>query len=188
MKFRYYLRGAGVGIIVTTVILMIAMGKPSMTAEQIIAEAKKLGMVMAEDKHNGYVKDETDSEEQNKDNGEESGSDNSMEQQKPNGESGNEDGLQNGESDKGDSESNSDEQNDQNDTSGQRKMVTLTVSSGDTSEVVSEKLLALGVIKDKDDFNKWLCVTKGLGDKIMCGTFEIPQDASYEEIVSIIIK
>lgn len=51
MKLKYYLRGLGIGIIVTTIILMIANAghKTELTDEEIIKRAEALGMVMEED-------------------------------------------------------------------------------------------------------------------------------------------
>ena len=62
MKFKYYLRGAGVGILVTTLIFVIALAlhSPDISDDEIISRAKQLGMVMAEDSTDG---DETISEE-----------------------------------------------------------------------------------------------------------------------------
>ena len=50
MKLKYYLRGLGVGVVVTAVILTIAnhLGN-KMSDEDIIKRAAKLGMVMKED-------------------------------------------------------------------------------------------------------------------------------------------
>ena len=50
MKLKYYLRGAGVGVIVTTLIftIAIAFGEPTMSKEDIMREAEKLGMVSQE--------------------------------------------------------------------------------------------------------------------------------------------
>ena len=50
MKLKYYLRGAGTGVIVTTIILMIlgATTGYGITDAQIIERAKKLGMVMVD--------------------------------------------------------------------------------------------------------------------------------------------
>ncbi len=46
MERKYYLRGLGLGIVVTAVIMGVALsGRRSMTDEQIIARAKELGMV-----------------------------------------------------------------------------------------------------------------------------------------------
>ena len=51
MKLKYYLRGLGIGIIITTLVLMIAYSghKTELTDEEIIARAEALGMVMEED-------------------------------------------------------------------------------------------------------------------------------------------
>lgn len=51
MKLKYYLRGLGIGIIITTLVLMIAYSgyKTEITDEEIIQRAKELGMVMKED-------------------------------------------------------------------------------------------------------------------------------------------
>ena len=60
MKLKYYLRGLGIGIIVTTIILVscFSMQKPKMTDEQIIEKAAQLGMIMPE--QNSAVIAETD--------------------------------------------------------------------------------------------------------------------------------
>ena len=52
MKLKYYLRGLAVGILVTTVVLMIAGKghKTTMTDDEVIARAKQLGMVMEDSK------------------------------------------------------------------------------------------------------------------------------------------
>ncbi len=52
MKIKYYLRGLGVGIVITTLILLIVFnttGK-NISDEEVVARAKALGMVMAESK------------------------------------------------------------------------------------------------------------------------------------------
>lgn len=51
MKLKYYLRGLGIGIIVTTIILSISFSnrETEISEEEIIARAMQLGMVMQED-------------------------------------------------------------------------------------------------------------------------------------------
>ena len=48
MKFKYYLRGLGIGILISTIILSVsfAMNKNDLSDDEIIARAKELGMVM----------------------------------------------------------------------------------------------------------------------------------------------
>ena len=67
MKLKYYLRGLGVGIIVTTVILAISFGGKKtdiddIPVEEVIAKATMLGMVMPEDTQTPAteVEDETE--------------------------------------------------------------------------------------------------------------------------------
>ena len=50
MRLKYYLRGLGIGIVVTAVIMGVSANRPGpvMTDEQIIARAKELGMVEQE--------------------------------------------------------------------------------------------------------------------------------------------
>ena len=64
MKLKYYLRGLGIGIIITTIILMIAHSgyTKELTDEEIIARAEKLGMVMKEESLFPNSKQEIDSE------------------------------------------------------------------------------------------------------------------------------
>lgn len=64
MKLKYYLRGLGIGIIITTIILMIANSgyTKELTDEEIIARAEKLGMVMKEESLFPNSKQEKDSE------------------------------------------------------------------------------------------------------------------------------
>ncbi len=51
MKLKYYLRGAGIGVIIATLVFSIAYAfyKPTMSDEEIIKEATKLGMVSQTD-------------------------------------------------------------------------------------------------------------------------------------------
>lgn len=50
MKLKYYLRGLGIGIFVTAIVMGIAFGnKKTLTNEEIIKQAKELGMVMKDD-------------------------------------------------------------------------------------------------------------------------------------------
>jgi len=181
LKFRYYLRGAGVGIIVTTVILVIAFhnNKATMSAEEIMAEAEKLGMVMPEEnseKNESNIENDSSSEdnllEDNNDGNESgNGSNDLAEDKEPSTDSEHTEGSE-----------------DESDSSADAEPVylTLTVERGDTSEMVSEKLLNLGLIEDAKDFNFWLCETVKLDDNILIGTFQIPQGATYEEIVALI--
>lgn len=66
MKLKYYLRGIGTGMIVTTLILAISFSfrKPEMTDEEIRQRAQALGMVMQKDSQTTEEKKAQETEEQ----------------------------------------------------------------------------------------------------------------------------
>ncbi len=68
MKLKYYLRGLGIGILVTTIIMTIASPKKeaSLSDEEIIARAAQLGMVMKEDADDGAAGNSLDENPENK--------------------------------------------------------------------------------------------------------------------------
>lgn len=68
MKFKYYLRGLGIGIIISTIILMIAYSgnKTEITDEEVIKRAEALGMVMREESLFPHFKENKDSEQSDK--------------------------------------------------------------------------------------------------------------------------
>lgn len=67
MRLKYYLRGLGLGILVTCVILMISFHtrKSTMSDEEIIERAKKIGMVMPETESDTQVVEEDVSQQEN---------------------------------------------------------------------------------------------------------------------------
>lgn len=52
MKLKYYMRGLGLGIILTTLIFAIGVNQEKLSDKQIINKAKALGMVMDDDNKN----------------------------------------------------------------------------------------------------------------------------------------
>lgn len=49
MKVKYYLRGLGIGIILTTLLLTLGSPKEKLSDQEVIDRAEKLGMVMKEE-------------------------------------------------------------------------------------------------------------------------------------------
>lgn len=62
---------------------------------------------------------------------------------------------------------------------------TITVSSGDGSHTVAQKLADAGVVTSADNFDEFLC-RNGYDKKLRIGTFSIPADASDEQIARIV--
>ncbi len=65
--------------------------------------------------------------------------------------------------------------------------ISITVSAGSGSRTVCNRLEEAGVITDAAEFDKYLC-DQGYSKRICVGTFEIPADASWEEIAKIITR
>lgn len=67
------------------------------------------------------------------------------------------------------------------------KIHTFTVRSGLLSSSVSREMKEAGIIKDADAFDEYL-EKSGMGRKVLAGKYKIPAGASYEEIARIITK
>ena len=67
------------------------------------------------------------------------------------------------------------------------KVHTFTVRSGLLSSSVSREMKEAGIIKDADAFDEYL-EKSGMGRKVLAGKYKIPVGASYEEIARIITK
>ena len=190
MKLKYYLRGLGIGIIVTTIILVscFSMQKPKMTDAQIMEKAAQLGMIMPEQNSAVIAETETtEPEEKEKKN----------EQQIAAGKLQQETETQMEVSKEQDTESQTEVQKEQeteaaeNSTASenaeqtQQEPFTLVVNRGDVCRTMCENLAANGVIDDSEGLRKYLSEV-GYASFISAGTYQIPYHASYEEITNIL--
>lgn len=193
MKLKYYLRGLGIGIIVTTIILVscFSMQKPKMTDAQIMEKAAQLGMIMPEQNSAVIAETETtEPEEKEKKN----------EQQIAAGELQQETETQTEVSKEQDTESQTEVQKEQeteeaenatasenaeNAEQTQQEPFTLVVNRGDVCRTMCENLAANGVIDDSEGLRKYLSEV-GYASFISAGTYQIPYHASYEEITNIL--
>lgn len=184
MKLKYYLRGLGVGIICTAVIMGIALSgkeKEKLTDAEIIERARLLGMVMEEEQEEEPDNMEDDMEEEQEDTDNQNSqmqdgvSDNNQESQEP--------------STQGE-ESNVPEEPVSPEASGETPVTepeikVIEVLPGEYSDVVSQKLFEAGLIPDTEAFNKYL-MDSGLDQNIMVGAHQIPVGASQDEIIKIL--
>lgn len=191
MKLKYYLRGLGIGIFATVIILTIAsLGKKKdLTDEEIIARAKELGMVMED--RSGSIMDHL---EEDPSQGQPSDTENGS--QGPGGEGdGAEGDVQQPEDgqpqDADEPEAGSDAEDTDPVTArpqgdGQESSyVTLSVGQGEYSDRISAKLKEAGLIEDAEEFN-WFLIDSGIDDLIHVGTYRIPKGATHQEIADIL--
>lgn len=165
MKFKYYLRGAGVGMIVTTLIFTIALLRyqPTLSAEEIRKQAAKLGMVMQEETASGNAEPEQKAEEETQQKAEEElhqKADTSEPEDEPNTES---------------------KQTEEDEVT----IIRFVVKGGQFSDVVSNNLAEKGLVSDGEEYNKWL-MRHHYDQDILPGVYYIKSDATYKEIAEML--
>ena len=173
MKLKYYLRGLGVGIVVTAIILTIAnhLGN-KMSDEDIIKRAGKLGMVMKEDESlfpptepetttpepTSPVTTEPDTT--------------AIKPEEP--------------------ETTTPEPATPAPTEPQTPEVvihtaTITVTSGMYSEAVSQKLEEVGIVSNWREFNEYL-TSNGYAERLQTGTHSFNSGMSFNEMAEILVS
>lgn len=174
MKLKYYLRGLGVGIIVTTILLMISFAKHgTMSDKEVIKRAEELGMVMQDTESVNEPSSEqiatenteaqrTDEPEQNKDNTQ------TTEQQQL-------------------AEPQTTAEPQQPVEPQQSQIVEITVEKGEYCRAIGEKLAAAGLVDDAEAFRKYMGQIK-YDEMVTSGVYQIPMGATYEEIANILVS
>lgn len=194
MKLKYYLRGLGVGIIVTTIILAISFGGKQtdiddIPVEEIIAKATMLGMVMPEDTESPATEQQEGTEAASGEDTGDSGSTADYEETTPpeetdpqentadNGNATDEEVADTPEdaADSGNAETPEETQ----------APYRLVVNRGDVCRTVCENLAANGLIEDAEVFRKYLKEI-GYASSITVGNYDIPYGLTMEEIADIL--
>lgn len=210
MKLKYYLRGLGIGILITTVILSLAgIGRKNMTDEEVVKRAKELGMV--ESTLLSDLPDQTKAEEvrptepetslQPETSEPEAGPEPEEPDSTPETSAAPEETPMTPE----ETPAAPDETSvapketpvapeetpvspeDGNPDTPAGETVTLVIGRGESSTTVSKNLKKAGIVEDAAAFDRFLC-NNGYDKKIITGTYEIPYGASEEEIAKIITR
>lgn len=193
MKLKYYLRGLGIGILITTVILSLAgIGRKNMTDEEVVKRAKELGMV--ESTLLSDLPDQTKAEEVRPTEPETSLQPETSEQEisaepetsEPEVSPEPEESASTPETPVAPEETPVSPEDGNPDTPA-GETVTLVIGRGESSTTVSKNLQKAGIVEDAAAFDRFLC-NNGYDKKIITGTYEIPYGASEEEIAKIITR
>lgn len=182
MRLKYYLRGIGIGVIVTTLVLMIALmiHKSELLSDaEICDRAAELGMVMPEE----TVKSSRDTLSSN-------GSVEQKEQEDIVSDENTDDkSVTNAKKDTGNvkTDAAADKPAETTSKKSEVEQVELSIVGGEYSDIVSEKLRKAGLIEDPEDFNKYLAAGD-YDNLIQPGTYVIPVGADYATIVKIITE
>jgi hypothetical protein len=212
MERKYYLRGLGLGIVVTAIIMgMMLSGKEKMSDEDVIARAKELGMVEdtllsdslndekaetaaeaeavvepeieAEPEPETETKTETETKPETEVQYEPAVEDEDASEPDDSAKDSAEDTKQT------DLAKNDTSVNSKTDTAANKvintETKTITVGSGDGSYTVAKKLADAGVVSSAQGFDEYLC-SNGYDKKLRTGTFTIPANATEEQIAKIV--
>lgn len=170
MRFKYYLRGAGIGILFATIIMMVAFHShgSNISDDEVVQRAGELGMVWSETESESEIETEAESQTESMQN---------EEQQ----EASNPDTSSNLEEEIPEFE-NQDVPAPENDS-----VVKITVVQGEVCRTLAEDLVAAGLIEDAEDFRKYMG-DHNYANSIHVGEFEIPRGSTYEEIARILVN
>lgn len=186
MKFKYFLRGLGIGIIFSAVVMLAAFltsGDRNLSDDEIISRAEKLGMIMKDD----AVISATDSDAENVKANQES--EDAVADKELSGSESTEPASDAVTTEA--SKATAGEPEDKNTEAGDKEdsyvTVKITVTSGMTSTRVAELLQDAGIIDDYHDFDAYLN-EKGYSTQIRVKTCELNNKMTYEEIAEELIK
>ena len=187
MKAKYYLRGMGVGIVVTALIFLIVsfFYTPSLSEDQIILEAKKLGMTMEEEdteKDSGKTSGDTGQSTEDKTS---TKSDAGRKAQDDTGE-GTESETKNPDGTVT-TTTESEDGTEVSETKFEPENIAVTVAVGETPAILAADLKAKGLIEDEKSFVDFLG-SKGYAEFLQPGDYEISTGSSFREIAVIVTQ
>lgn len=215
MERKYYLRGLGLGIIITAIIMgFAAKGRPAMTDEEIMQRAKELGMIentmLAEPVQETAPADTakaSDEKTVNTETAKPSGTDTAkpsdaetkLDTAKASDIEAKTDTVKASDSEtksdtakptdaeaKADTTESSDTETNTDTTKPSATGAqSITIVNGDSSVSVAAKLEQAGLISSASSYDSYLC-SNGYDKKIRPGDYSIPADAGDEEIARII--
>ncbi len=181
MRFKYYLRGAGLGILFSTVIMMVAFHTHGnhISEEEVVKRAGELGMVWADDEP-AYSSEEIDTQTEPQ----------TESQAKPEAETETEPEAETQSETQSESETESESERQTPPNTAQQgddSSVTITVVKGEVCRTLAEDLAKAGLVADAEEFRVYMG-DHNYASFIHVGEFEIPRGSTYEEIAQILIE
>ena len=187
MRFKYYLRGIGFGILVTTLIFVIAIAAKGgiMTDEKAISRAEELGYTLAESSDAVQTEDSSDTSmtiSEFKDSASSDATSSSGERDEQS------DVLtQSSENEDIETSTTTDEEGASTTTESSSlkkgNTISITISGNSDSADLADRLYDAGIIEDAEDFDAYL-VKNGYDTKLQPGSYEFSSGMTYAEIVA----
>ena len=217
MNLKYYLRGLGVGIVVTSLILGIGLGsrKETLSNEEIKERARELGMVeesitvaeaAAQKEEEAQEAEVAPAPEENAESDAEPivsaepevSSEPAVStgaapeaSEKPNVSAASEPAASTaaeaGATPEAGVKPVADEAEEDNGTAPEKEIVDITINPGEGSYVISQKLEQSGLIDDAAEYDAYLC-DNGFHTKLRAGVHKIPMGSTREEIAKLLCR
>lgn len=207
MRFKYFIRGLGVGILFCTLILFAAyQTSPNklLTDEEVKTRAKELGMVEEQSSLEKVIQGDTSEDETNSSEENEKDSETTMEENNSSTEQTTEDNNTTTEENTGlertttegttaDEDSTVQTTTEDKNTTAEgtttEKVITatITVTPGMLSSSVAKELENKSIIESASDFDRYLN-KNGYATKIRTGTYTVKSSDSYESLAKILTK
>lgn len=192
MKLKYYLRGLGIGILVSTIILMIAFARHprEMSDKEIISRAQELGMVMEQGKTGESIPRGTENagsgESDTQQPAEVQDEDGNQLSTETDGQTGDAGQQPEGTEQVGDVPSTEGMNTGEADTQiPEEKFTEFTVEDGESAFSVCIRLYEAGLVDNAYKFNSYL-KKKNVVRHVLPRTIEVPEGADYEELAELL--
>lgn len=197
LKFKYYLRGCGLGILVASIVLMVSFHSQNKTMDDtaVMERASELGMIMPETEivsteadsqlpESGTQSTDTDfsSNKNQKQNTKDS-------QNKTDGSSQKEEkDTQMASDDKTGSGNNKDtESKKKEDKKEESEEITVEIKKGEVCRQLAEELEQIGLVEDAETFRKYMQQI-GYDDRIKVGTYTLKRGMTEKEIADTFVE
>lgn len=197
MKFKYYLRGCGLGILVASIVLMVSFHSQNKTMDDtaVVERASELGMIMPETE---IVSTEADSQlpESGTQSTDTDFSSNKNQKQNTKDSQNNTDGssqkeekdTQMASDDKTGSGNNKDtESKKKEDKKEESEEITVEIKKGEVCRQLAEELEQIGLVEDAETFRKYM-QQLGYDDRIKVGTYTLKRGMTEKEIADTFVE
>ena len=197
MKFKYYLRGCGLGILVASIVLMVSFHSQNKTMDDtaVMERASELGMIMPETE---IVSTEADSQlpESGTQSTDTDFSSNKNQKQNTKDSQNKTDGSS--QKDEKDTQMTSDDKTgsgNNKDTESKKKEdkkeeseeITVEIKKGEVCRQLAEDLEQIGLVEDAETFRKYM-QQLGYDDRIKVGTYTLKRGMTEKEIADTFVE
>ena len=200
MKLKYYMRGLGIGILITTIVLSFGGKKENLSDKEIMARARELGMVMKEETDDNQLEEvlEKSLDKENTESDDVKEENDTVDIEGPSEDETVTDALEPSEGENVvdasepsegepvvDVSESSEEETDIDVSEPSENDITFTIARGMSSRQVSELLAEKGLIDDAVDFDNYI-KRQGKAGVIKIGVYTLPEKSDYQVILSAI--